>query len=114
MWFRTRVGLVGVIEPVEIMAAQTTGAQGKYWYVFARLKAQQEGSIKALMGGGTFTNPVSSLAMFSDGPGVGRAVADCLALVERSIVAGSAVCDLSLAGDAAAWGEKWNQIEWPR
>ena len=111
MWFKTRVGLVSIQEPVEILIGNHPASKDS-WYVFARSKVQQESQLRGLFASGTFSNPVSHLAMFSSGPNCQRAIADCMSQIEVSLQAGSALCDLSTVGDASAWGDNWRLVQW--
>ena len=112
MWFKTRVSLVSIAEPAEILVHHST--KGKTWSIYACLKAGPEMSVSGPMGirRGTVTNPSCHLATFSDAPGVGEAIAVCMAQIETAIRAQAGFCDLSQSGDALAWGKEWEQIQW--
>jgi len=112
MWFRTRVGLVGVEEPVEIVIEQFTRENTKYWAILARGKCQQEVTLKGVLGRGTFSNPVSYLAQFLDNPDAKQSIGSCMRLIASSVENEKKVCDLSQVGDAQAWSRQWNQVDW--
>ena len=114
MWFKTRVGLVSIADPTEILVHQNP--KDSRWSIYTRLKAGPEmewsGFLKSRKR--TVTNPSSHLAIFSDHPGVREAVGECMAKIEAAIQAKADICDLSQSGDAEAWGKNWQQIEWPK
>jgi hypothetical protein len=58
------------------------------------------------------TSPWLYLAFFSDGPGVSKAIAECMARIEDSIRTKAEFCDLSQYGDPHAWEKGWEQIQW--
>ena len=113
MWFKTRTGLVGVREPVEILFERFTREGVTFWAVFARGQYQQEVIIKGVLGSGKFSNPVSYLAQFLDGSEAKQSVGKCLELIATSIGNGEKICDLSRVGDTQAWSKKWQQVDWP-
>ena len=111
MWFKTRVGFVSLKSPTEILVAKNT--KERTWVIYARLKAGPEMTMKSILrGGSTITNPASTLALFSDGPAVSKAIAECMARIEVSIRTKAEFCDLSQSGDPQAWGKAWQQIQW--
>ena len=112
MWFKTRVGLISIQEPTEILIGKSTDSGPQRWWIYARLKAQQEGNAKGILGQATFTNPISYLAMFMGGDSCQQAISGCMAQIEASIQAGAKVCDLSEVGDAQAWSQNWRQVQW--
>jgi hypothetical protein len=113
IWFKTRVGLVSISEPTEILVHKNTKESN--WSIFARLKVGPEMTMRNVLGTrkGTMGNPSSYLAIFSDGPGVGEAIAECMARIEVAIRTKAEFCDLSQSGDPQAWGKAWQQIQWP-
>jgi hypothetical protein len=58
-------------------------------------------------------NPSGTLAIFSDGLAVSKAIAECMGRIEDAIRSKAELCDLSQSGDAQAWPKGWNQIQWP-
>ena len=112
MWFKTRVGLCHVAEASEILVT-TNDIKPKRWWISVRNTYQQEAAFKSFLGNGTFKNTFTYLAMFSDSPTVGDAIAECMGLIEASLRAKDEVCDLSQSGDVPAWKGSWNHIAWP-
>jgi hypothetical protein len=112
IWFKTRVGFASVTEPSEILAWKFP--QKPVWCIYARIKTGPEMTMKNILGGrGSVTSPWLYLACFSDGPGVSKAIAECMARIEDSIRTKTEFCDLSRFGDPQAWGESSEQIQWP-
>ena len=112
MWFKTRVGFIGVTEPLEILVDQVSDPSPKRWRVYAHQTSQQEIVFKGFAGSGKLTNPVSYLVMFMDGPAVNEAIAGCMALIESALLTKTEICDLSRSGDAQAWTGGWTQVPW--
>ena len=114
MWFKTRVGLVSITEPTEILVYQNP--KDGNWSIYARLKAGPEMGMSSFLGTrkGTVTNPSSQLALFSDAPNASDATAECMAKIETAIRTKAEFCDLSQSGDAQAWGKAWQQVQWPK
>jgi len=114
MWFKTRVGLVSVADPTEILMGQH--AEDSSWSIYALFKVRPEVRTRGLFGvrKRTTTSQSSFLAMFSDRPGVGEAIGECMAKIEGAIKTQAHFCDLSQSGDAEAWGKRWQQVQWPR
>lgn len=113
MWFKTRVGLASIADPVEILVAKI-GKPIPYWYIYARSKTSQEATGVSLFGRWRFSNPVTYLAMFAESDSASKDLAKCMSLIETSIRAKADLCDLSEAGDAAVWPANWNHIQWER
>ncbi len=114
MWFKTRVGLVSIKNPTEILAIKY--AKTNTWSVYARLKMGPEITANNFLGvrKGSVTNPSSHLAFFSDEPNVKESIAACMAQIEAAIRTKAEFCDLSQSGDAQAWTKAWQQIQWPK
>lgn len=111
IWFKTRVGLASVTEPCEILVWKSTKAA--VWYISAHMKTEPEITMKNFWGrSGSISAPFLHLAFFSDGPGVSKAIAECMARIQDSICTKAELCDLSEIGDPQAWGQKWHQIKW--
>ena len=112
MWFKTRVALVSIENPVEILVFHDI--PNRAWNIYVCPKNFPNLRSKTLWGSqNTVANPTSYLACFADGPDVKRMVGDCLAVIETAIHNKADICDLSRAGDAQAWRKSWQQIEWP-
>ena len=113
MWIKTRVGLISITEPTEILVHQHS--KDCRWSVYARPKVVPEMGMTNVLGirKRTVMNPSSHLAIFSDRPGVSEAIGECMAKIEGAIRAKVDLCDLSQSGDAEAWGKAWQQIQWP-
>ena len=112
MWFKTRVGFASVTEPSDILAWHHPKL--RVWHIGARLKMAPEMTMRNIFGGrSSVSTPGVHLAFFTDGPGVRKAIAECMARIEDSIQARAEFCDLSKFGDPEAWGKEWQLIEWP-
>jgi hypothetical protein len=114
MWFKTRVSLVSIKTPTEILAVKYV--KTNTWSIYARLKMGPEMTMSNFLGTrkGGLTNPSSHLVFFSDGPRVNEAVAECMTQIEAAIRTKAEFCDLSQAGDAQAWSKAWQIIQWPK
>jgi hypothetical protein len=111
MWFKTRVGLASVADPTEILVCQHP--EHSSWSIYALLKARPEVATLSARKHLT-TNSSLFLVMFSDRPGVGEAIGECMEKIEGAIKTQAHFCDLSEAGDAVAWGKAWTLVKWPK
>jgi hypothetical protein len=112
MWFKTRVGFITVTAPMEILAAKN--APDGSWFIYVRLKNWPEAKMKSFFKGqASMGNPSGTLAIFSDGPAVSKAIAECMGRIENAIRTKAELCDLSQCGDARAWPKGWKLIQWP-
>jgi hypothetical protein len=101
-----------VTEPSEILVWKKPKEPA--WTIYARIKIAPEMTMRNILGGrGSMSSPFLYLACFSDGPGVSKAIADCMARIEDSIRTKAEFCDLSQCGDPQAWGKGSEQIQWP-
>ena len=113
MWFKTRVGLVSITDPTEILVHQNKDGR---WTIYAHPKTVPEMSMSNFLGTrkGTLTAPSSHLVMFSNHSSVSEAIGECMAKIEAAIRTKAEFCDLSLSGDAEAWSKPWQRIQWPK
>ena len=112
IWFKTRAGFASVTEPSEILTYHYDKTH--VWYIYARIKIGPEMSAKSILGrSSSLSAPALYLAFFTDGPDVRKAIGECMARIEDAIRTKAEFCDLSQFGDAAAWGKKWELIQWP-
>jgi hypothetical protein len=114
MWFKTRVSLVSITAPTEILVHQNP-KDGR-WSIYTRLKAGPEIQSSSFLKSRkrTVTNPSCYLAIFSDHPSVSEAIGECMAKIETAIRTKADICDLSESGDAQAWTKAWRQVQWPK
>jgi hypothetical protein len=78
------------------------------------MKTGPQMTMKNIWGhGASISAPFLYLACFAEGPGVGKAIAECMERIEDSIRAKSEICDLSCFGDLQAWSKDSEQIQWP-
>ncbi|HVT29561.1 MAG TPA: hypothetical protein VHE81_16210, partial [Lacipirellulaceae bacterium] len=113
IWFKTRVGLASATQPCEIV--YTKRGNEPTWCILASFKTGTEMTVKTLYGRSvSVPAPAFCLACFSDGPRVSESIAECMSKIEVAIRTQADICDLSEAGDAAAWGKEWKQVPWSR
>jgi hypothetical protein len=112
IWFKTRVGFASVTEPSDILVFHAP--KFRAWYIYARMKTGPEMTLRNVFGiRSSISSPGVTLAFFTDGPGVQKAIGECMARIEDSIRTKAEFCDLSQFGDPQAWGKRWVLIEWP-
>ena len=111
MWFKTRVGLYSVTEPLEIKVAEYPKAKRPYYLVFARSLTDASVDYKGILGTLKAPGRFAHLAQFDLSPASAPEIAECMRLIEQAIVAEAKICDLSAVGQPDAW-EGWNLIEW--
>jgi hypothetical protein len=111
MWFKTRVGLTAIDEPLEVLAWRSpkTG----HWILYADQKGLPEGETRLFFRRVSLTNPTLTLAQYPDRPDVAEAIGQTMHVIARAVSARAPLCDLSAAGDADAWDKEWVQIAWP-
>ena len=112
MWFRTRVGLVSALEPMEIRVADYPEAKIPNYLVYAHSITEQEFKYKGLFGEAKAPKRYTYLAQFCVSDSAHAAIAECMKLIEEAIRTDAKVCDLSAVGDRDAWSKDWIQIEW--
>jgi hypothetical protein len=112
MWFKTRVGLYSVIEPLEIRVAKYPKTKRPSYLVFARSLTDTHVSYKGIFGTLTAPGRFAHLAQFDLSDSSAASIAQCMRLIEEAIANEARICDLSALGDADAWPDDWNLIEW--
>jgi len=112
MWFKTRVSLVAVLEPMEIRVASYPEEKIPYHLVFAECTKDQSFEYKGIFGKAKARNHYINLARFHISNETPSRIAECMKRVEEAICADVKVCDLSTVGDRDAWSDAWTQIEW--
>jgi|GEM_PF-2007589 len=112
MWFKTRVGFVGVTLPSDILVQKFTNVN--IWGIAVCPRSGPEISVKNFLGHESkVASPSSYLAMFSDAPDMHKTIGECMAQIEAAIRTKAEFCDLSQSGDPQAWKKSWQQIQWP-
>ena len=111
MWFKTRVGFINVSGPAKILV--TKYAKFNSWVIYASLAIEPQMTLKAFLGiKGSARFPALTLACFSDGPDARKSISQWMARIETALLTNAQLCDLSQAGEAQAWDNKWAQIQW--
>lgn len=112
MWFKTRVGYYSVSEPMEIRVAKYDDGKPPRFSLFARslndISIDYIGIIGKLKASGRSVH----LAQFFISESSDTRIAECMKTIEEAIASEAKFCDLSAAGDEAAWGKAWTLIKW--
>ena len=111
MWFKTRVGLYNLGEPLEIRAIR---AQTGHWMLAAQLRSGPEGTGRSLFGRISMSGPWFHLAKFRDHAAVQEEIGLALEHIAPAARSGAVVCDLTQVGHPDAWEKEWVQVAWPR
>jgi hypothetical protein len=111
MWFKTRVGLYNLGEPLEIRVFQP---EAGHWLLMAQLRNGPEGKGRSLLGKIDMSGPWFYLAKFRDHPGVQADIGHALERIATAAQSGAPVCDLTQVGHPDAWEDSWVQVAWPR
>jgi hypothetical protein len=112
MWFKTRIGLVSVNEPLEIRVAEYPKAKKPSYLVYARSLYDTDVSYKGIFGTLRAPGRFAHLAQFDLSDSSKAAIAQCMKLIGDAIASDARICDLSAVGHAEAWPDGWNLIEW--
>jgi hypothetical protein len=117
MWFKTRIGLVSINAPVEILVVKD--AKRNLWTIHATRPVAPRFTLKGLLGNPSpmLISYLTVLAIFSDGPDVSKSIAECMEQIEAAIRTNAEFCDLTRFGDLQAWNKRnanWQPIQWMR
>jgi len=111
MWFKTRVGLFSIHEPLEIRIACYPQAKTPFCGVYVRTIKDQDFQYKGIFGSAKASSPSIFVARFLQSGSSEQAIARSMALIEEAIQTEAKICDLSALDDEAAW-DGWNLVEW--
>jgi hypothetical protein len=110
VWFKTRVGLSQISEPLEIRAYR---ADSGNWTLAAQFRSGPDTTGRTLFGKINMSGPWFFLAKFRDDPGVQEEIGRALDRIAEAAQSESRLCDLSEVGHTEAWEKEWLQIAWP-
>lgn len=114
MWFKTRAGLSCVTEPMEIRVTRYPKSKPPSYLIWARSLNDATVEYKGVFGKLNSPGRFVSLAEFELSDSSVSAVAQCMKRIEDAIVSGANICDLSMEGQAEAWGDGWTLVDWAR
>lgn len=117
MWFKTRPGFFSVPEPMEIRVAKydesECGNAAPHFSIFARSLDNGTFDYSGILGKAKITGGRTiHLARFVISDTSASEIAACMKSIGEAIATDAKVCDLSAAGQPAAWQEEWNLIRW--
>ena len=112
MWFKTRVGLYQLVEPLEICVGSYLDEKIPNYSIYVRMLKEQTFNYTGVFGKAKASNPSVHLVLFRVSDTTQAAIAQCMKLIEDAICSDAKICDLSAAGDPDAWSDIWTKVEW--
>lgn len=117
MWFRIRTGFVSVPEPMEICVAKyderESGTAPEHFSIYARPLDRGSLDYSGILGkANVHAGRTVHLARFVFSDTAASEIAACMISIGDAIATEAKVCDLSVAGQPAAWAKDWNLIDW--
>jgi hypothetical protein len=97
---------------MEIRVWKYPEATPPHWAVYAKPTNELNLDYKGFFGKAQSSSNAMQLAKFLISDSCGSRVSQCMRTIEEAIATGAPICDLSAHGDRAAWGDKWNLIDW--
>jgi hypothetical protein len=114
MWFKTREGFILILEPLEIRVAKYPENNPPHYAVYARSLKDLDFRYEGGFGKATASGISRYVAKFPIADASEAAITHCMALIEEAIRGNAQMCDLSMIGEEASWGETTYLVHWNR
>lgn len=97
---------------MEIRVAKYENEKKPNFLIFAQSLNDPKIEYKGIIGKMKVSGRSVFLAKFLISDSSGAEISACMKSIEEAIATEAKFCDLSSAGDPAAWDSEWNLIEW--